>query len=206
MRAALIVLIVCTVVHVCTGVSNWRHPSQCAEYTECSYDECKSQRKYNRRIGRHTYWCYKCKLDGRDCEPRRLRAQGSLYDEEEELYSNRRSLRSPYEYDEREGSYDSMAENQFDTSSFRQPTFDLAPTRKCNGATKRLLMDGFAPMERKRVRELENMQPKCSAMRFAILCNECAHFMSYNKFRQCMRVRSINETPEMKQICLNELL
>ena len=67
-------------------------------------------------------------------------------------------------------------------------------------------MDGFAPMERRRVRELENMQPKCSAMRFAILCNECAHFMSYNKFRQCMRVRSINETPEMKEICLMELL
>ena len=100
MKAVLIVLIVCTVVHVCTGVSNWRHYSQCAKYTQCTYNECKSQKKYNRRVGRYTYWCYKCKLDGSDCETRRLRAQDSWYDEEEELYSNRRSLRSPYEDEE----------------------------------------------------------------------------------------------------------
>ena len=63
-------------------------------------NQCKSQKKYNRRVGRYTYWCYKCKLDGSDCETRRLRAQDSWYDEEEELYSNRRSLRSPYEDEE----------------------------------------------------------------------------------------------------------
>ena len=208
MKAALIVLIACTVVHVCTGVSNWRYPSQCAKYTQCSYSECKSQRKYNPRAGRETYWCYKCKLNGKDCERRRLRAQGSWFDEEEELYSNRRSLRSPYE---RVGRlHDSMEENQFHASSLYHPVkkflgFDLAPTRKCNDATKRNLIASFSPVLQERMRELENIQPKCSAMRFVVLCNECAHFMNDNKFAQCMLGRSINETPEMKRICLMEL-